>query len=63
MLAERHGADIVAVAGDMGPFQVLDLAISAPDDYARILESVRHQVGFDKEAITGEIRRRLGMTA
>lgn len=35
---------IVAVAGDLGPFQVLELAISAPDDYARILESARHQI-------------------
>lgn len=31
--------------------------------YMAWLESVRHQVGFDKEAITGEIRRRLGMAA
>jgi ParB-like chromosome segregation protein Spo0J len=31
--------------------------------YMAWLETVRHQVGFDNEAITGEIRRRLGMAA
>jgi len=35
---------IVGVAGDMGPFQALDLAINAPAEYARIIASAHHQI-------------------
>jgi uncharacterized protein len=35
---------IVAVAGGMGPIQVVDVAINAPEAYARILESTHHQI-------------------
>jgi len=35
---------IVGVVGDLGPFQVLDLAINAPTEYARIISSAHHQI-------------------
>jgi hypothetical protein len=35
---------IVAVAGSMGPLQAIDLAVSRPDDYARVLTSAHHQI-------------------
>jgi hypothetical protein len=35
---------IVGVVGEMGPFQVLDLAINAPTEYARIISSAHHQI-------------------
>ncbi|MDD5242347.1 MAG: DUF475 domain-containing protein [Sulfuricella sp.] len=35
---------IVGIIGDMGPLQVLDVAINAPDEYARILASAHHQI-------------------
>jgi hypothetical protein len=35
---------IVGVVGDLGPFQVLDLAINAPAEYARIISSAHHQI-------------------
>ncbi|MDD5329758.1 MAG: DUF475 domain-containing protein [Sulfuricella sp.] len=35
---------IVAIVGDMGPLQVLDVAVHAPDEYARVLSSAHHQI-------------------
>jgi len=35
---------IVGLVGDISPLRALDMAINAPDDYARILASAHHQI-------------------
>lgn len=35
---------IVGIAGHLGPLNVLDLAINAPDEYSRILTSAHHEI-------------------